>query len=157
MTVSWLHSNRAAHKLTIAVDFDGTVVENSATFPDVGADAGAGPWLRHLNRHGVRLLLWTCRDDDRLGGGGLDQAWAYWRNVLGIEPFGVNHNPRYPDSRKVHAHVYVDDRSLGCPTRIGSNGRPVVDWAVVGPALCVIAGLYPLDCATKLNEKDPSP
>ena len=44
----------------------------------------------------------------------------------------VNENPsqqRWTSSPKVHADLYIDDSSLGCPIRfVDGVKRPVADW-----------------------------
>lgn len=132
----WNHRPRPASELIIAVDFDGTVVENHDEYPKLGKDAGAGPWLRKLYDRGVKCILWTVRHGEPL-----EVAVDHWTKICGTPPWAVNRNPNHdePCSPKAHAHVFVDDRALGCPTKIGGNGRPVVDWDVVGPALLKIA------------------
>lgn len=131
----WLHPAKAPGELVIAIDFDGTVVENEELDAPLGADAGAGPYLRLLAAAGVKLILWTVRE-----GAHLDVAVGYWREVIRVEPWGINANPAMM-SRKAKAHVYVDDRALGTPVWRGANGRPVVAWDVVGPMLMQIAGI----------------
>ena len=61
----------------------------------------------------------------------LDQA-AEWFRKNGIPLYAVNENPgqkRWTSSPKVHADLYIDDSSLGCPLRfIDGVKRPVADW-----------------------------
>ena len=51
--------------------------------------------------------------------------------------FLFNNNPQqkhWTDSKKVFAHMYIDDSSLGIPLKYdedGSVSRPYVDWARV--------------------------
>ena len=53
--------DRTGNKLTIAVDFDGTIVEHR--YPDIGEIIpGAFEVLRDLQANGHRLILWTVRD-----------------------------------------------------------------------------------------------
>jgi hypothetical protein len=127
----------------VAIDFDGTVVEHE--FPEIGQPApGAFEWMRRWQDAGAKLLLWTMRSDGRTGKGRangpvLTEAVDFCLGE-GLEFFGVNDNPTqaaWTGSRKVYAHVYVDDAALGCPLRPSrkTGGKPVVDWAVVGPAV----------------------
>lgn len=94
--------------MTIAVDFDGTIVEHR--YPAIGKEKFfAFETLRALQRDGHRLILWTYRD-----GTLLDEALAYCRKN-GVEFYAVNAS--YPDeelepgqSRKINADLFIDDR-----------------------------------------------
>ena len=109
---------------TIALDFDGTVVTHA--YPEIGEDAGAVPVLKELSGNGCQLILYSMRH-----GKLLDQA-AEWFRQNGIPLYAVNENPgqkRWTSSPKVHAVLYIDDSSLGCPLRfIDGVKRPVADW-----------------------------
>lgn len=117
--------------MIIAVDFDGTCVEHE--YPRIGAEArGVVPWLHLWVDAGARLILWTIRS-----GVELEQAIGWFRE-RGIPLWGVNQNPEqaaWSGSRKAYAHLYVDDAAFGCPVVASSKpeGRPVVDWQVIGP------------------------
>lgn len=97
--------------LIIAVDFDGTVVEDA--YPGIGAPMiFAFDTLRKLNEEGHRLILWTYRHGDKL-----EEAVAFCKKN-GIEFYAVNKN--YPEeqfddtiSRKIHADLFIDDRNVG--------------------------------------------
>ena len=110
--------------LIIAVDFDGTCVTHE--YPQVGDDIGAADVLRDLVEKGARLILWTMRSGNQLD----DAAGWFVKNSIPL--FGVNDNPEqksWTDSRKVYAHVYIDDAALGAPllTCAGAK-RPYLDW-----------------------------
>jgi hydroxymethylpyrimidine pyrophosphatase-like HAD family hydrolase len=115
--------------MIIAVDFDGTIVEDQ--FPQLGPPLpGAIEWLKRFNDEGSKLILYTMR-----AGPHLAPALAYLE-LCGVSLWAVNENPEqhtWSDSRKVYAHVYIDDAALGCPTQPIEGGRPAVDWGVVGP------------------------
>lgn len=97
--------------LTIAVDFDGTIVEHR--YPYIGRTRPlAFQTLKALQEKGHRLILWTYRS-----GSVLDEAVNFCRKH-GIEFYAVNKN--YPEevwgeteNRKILADVYIDDRNLG--------------------------------------------
>lgn len=97
--------------LKIAVDFDGTIVENE--YPDIGKPKlFAFETLKAMQEKGFRLILWTVRT-----GNELDQAVEYCRGN-GIEFYSVNCN--YPEeeldediSRKIEADIFIDDRNIG--------------------------------------------
>lgn len=98
--------------LTIAVDFDGTIVEHR--YPAIGKEIPfAFQVLRELQQRGFRLILWTYRH-----GEALEAAVAYCR-AQGIEFYAVNANhPDEPydpaqESRKILADLYIDDRNVG--------------------------------------------
>ena len=114
----------AIRNALIAVDFDGTVVTHA--YPETGDDAGAVPVLKELTDNGCRLILYTMRH-----GKLLDDAIRWFRE-RGIPLYAVNENPsqqRWTSSPKVHADLYIDDSSLGCPIRfVGGVKRPVADW-----------------------------
>ena len=114
---------------SIAVDFDGTVVEFA--YPAIGKPVpGAIESLRFLQEKGIRLILWTCRT-----GKHLDEAVEYMAYHAGIALHGVNGRPEepgWPNGPKIFATCYVDDAACGCPHRPASEGfRPVVDWRQV--------------------------
>jgi hypothetical protein len=97
--------------MKIAVDFDGTIVENK--FPGIGKEnTFAFMTLQEMQKKGHQLILWTCRT-----GRELDQAVEYCRRN-GVEFYAVNAN--YPEeiydesiSRKIVADYYIDDRVPG--------------------------------------------
>lgn len=97
--------------LTIAIDFDGTIVEHR--YPEIGRTRPlAFQTLKALQDKGHRLILWTYRN-----GGVLEEAVNFCRKH-GVEFYAVNKN--YPEevwgeteSRKILADIYIDDRNLG--------------------------------------------
>lgn len=106
--------------MTIAVDFDGTIVEHK--YPAIGKErAFAIETLKSLQDDGHKIILWTSREGELL-----DAAVAFCRE-RGLEFYAVN--SVYPDSymfkkgegRKIVADLYIDDRNLG--------GLP--DWGTV--------------------------
>ncbi|MCM8569062.1 hydrolase [Gramella jeungdoensis] len=99
------------NSLTIAVDFDGTIVENR--FPEIGKPIlFAFESLKKLQDEGHRLILWTYRNGDRL-----EEAVEFCQKN-GLEFYAVNKS--YPEeeydetiSRKILADIFIDDRNLG--------------------------------------------
>ncbi|MDT0677815.1 BT0820 family HAD-type phosphatase [Autumnicola musiva] len=97
--------------LTIAVDFDGTLVENQ--YPEIGKSMlFAFEVLKKLQDEGHRLILWTYRSGVKL-----EDAVDFCRKK-GIEFYAVNQS--YPEeefdssiSRKILADIFIDDRNLG--------------------------------------------
>ncbi|NNF81731.1 MAG: hydrolase, partial [Flavobacteriaceae bacterium] len=69
--------------LTIAIDFDGTIVENA--YPRIGKTRiFAFETMRKLLQDGHRLILWTYRHGDRL-----DEAVAFCKEN-GVEFYAIN-------------------------------------------------------------------
>lgn len=97
--------------LILAVDFDGTIVEDA--YPKIGEPVlFAFDTLKRLQSNGHRLILWTYRSGRKL-----DEAVAFCKEN-GIEFYAVNKN--FPeenydgkDSRKIHADLFIDDRNVG--------------------------------------------
>lgn len=97
--------------MKIAVDFDGTIVENK--FPDIGREKiFAFRTLRELQRQGHQLILWTFRTGKQL-----EEAVEFCRKH-GIEFYAINKS--FPEevfddtvSRKIDADIFIDDRNLG--------------------------------------------
>lgn len=97
--------------MTIAVDFDGTIVEHK--YPEIGKEKPfAIATLKRLQEEGNRLILWTSREDDLL-----DAAIAFCHE-RGLDFYAVNGNEPadalfHRHSTKVVADVYIDDHNLG--------------------------------------------
>lgn len=97
--------------LTIAVDFDGTIVEHR--YPEIGEEMlFAFDTLKALRKKGHKLILWTFRE-----GRYLQDAVEFCR-ANGVEFYAVNKS--YPEevmddsiSRKIHADIFIDDRNVG--------------------------------------------
>ena len=107
--------------MTIAVDFDGTIVEHR--YPKIGEEIPfAVETLRMLIHDHHKIILWTVREGELL-----DEA-IEWCRQRGIEFYAVNrdypeetvdNNPHF--TRKLKADVFIDDRNLG--------GLP--DWGTI--------------------------
>lgn len=97
--------------LTIAVDFDGTIVEDN--YPSIGKpQLFAFDTLKKLQDKGHRLILWTYRH-----GKALNEAVAFCKEN-GITFYAVNKS--FPEeefddkySRKLNADLFIDDRNYG--------------------------------------------
>ncbi len=95
----------------IAVDFDGTIVEDA--YPEIGKpQLFAFETLKRLQNDGHRLILWTYRCGTKL-----DEAVAFCKEK-GIKFYAVNNsfpNETYnsKDSRKIGADIFIDDRNIG--------------------------------------------
>jgi hypothetical protein len=107
--------------MTIAVDFDGTIVEDQ--YPKIGPEKPfAIETLKMLIKDRHRLILWTVRE-----GEALEEA-VNWCRERGVEFYAVNRD--YPEetvqnnqyfSRKLKVDKFIDDRNLG--------GLP--DWGTI--------------------------
>lgn len=105
--------------MTIAVDFDGTIVEHA--YPAIGKEIPfAIETLKMLQKEHHLLILWTVREG-RL----LNEAVTYCKE-RGLEFYAVNAS--LPDkmdaeftTRKVNCDLFIDDRNLG--------GLP--DWGII--------------------------
>ncbi len=110
--------------MKIAVDFDGTIVEDK--YPEIGRERiFAFQTLRELQKKGFMLVLWTCRTGQLL-----DDAVQFCKQN-GVEFYAVNSN--YPGEtfsenqmRKIDADIYIDDRNIG--------GLP--QWGEIFQKLC---------------------
>ena len=99
------------NKLILAVDFDGTIVEDA--YPKIGKPMlFAFETLKKLQEEGHRLILWTYRC-----GTPLDEAITFCENN-GIFFYAINSS--FPEeeynnsaSRKIHADLFIDDRNIG--------------------------------------------
>lgn len=99
--------------MTIAVDFDGTIVEHK--YPAIGEELPfATDTLKMLIRDRHRLILWSVRE-----GHLLDEA-VEWCRQRGVEFYATNkdypeesreNNPQF--SRKLKVDLFIDDRNIG--------------------------------------------
>lgn len=107
--------------MTIAVDFDGTIVEHR--YPKIGAEIPfAVQTLKMLIEDHHKLILWSVREGELL-----DEA-VEWCRQRGIEFYAVNKDFPEEDieknryfSRKLKVDMWIDDRNVG--------GLP--DWGTI--------------------------
>ena len=92
--------------ITIAIDFDGTIVEHE--YPKVGKPnvTDAIGWMKKFQEAGAKLILFTMRsnNDDN---NALDEAVDYIKDN-GIELDGINTNPgqeEWTSSPKAYAQI----------------------------------------------------
>lgn len=113
--------------MTIAVDFDGTIVEHR--YPEIGEEIPfAIDTLKRLIADHHKLILWSVRE-----GKLLDDA-VEWCRKRGVEFWAVNKD--YPEengihnnnhfSRKLKADIFIDDRNIG--------GLP--EWGLIYQMIC---------------------
>ncbi len=99
--------------MVIAVDFDGTIVENR--YPKIGDELPfACETLKMLQKDQHHLILWTVRE-----GVALEEA-VEWCRKRGVVFYAINKD--YPEesdtkseyfSRKIKADIFIDDRQVG--------------------------------------------
>ena len=106
--------------MTIAIDFDGTIVEHC--YPEIGREIPfAIETLKMLSNDGHRLILWSVRE-----GHLLEEAIA-WCRERGVEFYAINRD--FPEESKRHDNysgklkvdLFIDDRNIG--------GLP--DWGLI--------------------------
>lgn len=107
--------------MKIAVDFDGTIVEDA--YPSIGKERPfAISTLKSLIADRHKLILWTVREGELL-----DEA-VEWCRSRGVEFYAINRD--YPEeeaannnhfTRKLKVDLFIDDRNLG--------GLP--DWGTI--------------------------
>lgn len=98
-------------KLILAIDFDGTIVEDA--YPSIGKPKlFAFETLKRLQNDGHRLILWTYRDGKKL-----EDAVTFCKEN-GIEFYAINKS--FPEeqydnkkSPKILADYFIDDRNIG--------------------------------------------
>ncbi|MCI1647441.1 MAG: hypothetical protein LKI39_12960 [Bacteroides sp.] len=99
--------------MIIAVDFDGTIVEDR--YPKIGAEIPfAIQTLKMLTQKHHQLILWTVREGSSL------QEAIEWCQQRGVKFYAVNQNlPEEENklhkngSRKINADLFIDDRNFG--------------------------------------------
>ncbi|MBO4656238.1 MAG: hypothetical protein J5639_00520 [Bacteroidales bacterium] len=112
--------------MTIAVDFDGTIVEHK--YPKIGKEKPfAIDTLRSLQAEGHKLILWTAREGELL-----EEAIAFCKRH-GLEFYAVNDSvpngglfSNKGSGAKLLADIYIDDRNLG--------GLP--EWGEIYEIIC---------------------
>jgi hypothetical protein len=99
---------------TIAVDFDGCLVEDK--YPEIGEPIQATiDALKAEQEKGARVILWTCRTNSFLA------CAVDWCAKHGIQLAAINanlleHIAKYGgNTRKVYADEYWDDRAVRMP------------------------------------------
>jgi len=117
--------------MIIAVDFDGTLVENR--YPEIGAlKDGAKEIMRRLYADGHYIILWTCRTGKPL----IDAINFLLENGMSFSRVN-DHNPdnlaQYgggAEGKKIFAHVYIDDQHVG----------KLPDWPDIYEYICNMPG-----------------
>lgn len=108
--------------MRIAVDFDGTIVDN--LYPGIGMEKPyATQTLKQLAAEGDEIILWTARSGELL------KDAVDWCESRGLTFSAVNsnyhtcinHQNGFSGPRKIQADIYIDDKNIG-----GFPGWPVV-------------------------------
>ena len=95
-------------KKTVAIDFDGTIVEHM--FPEIGAiKKNVVDKMKEWYEQGHTIIIWTCRTDQYA-----EEARKFLDdNEIPYHYFNENPtNPLGDWCRKILADVYLDDRAL---------------------------------------------
>lgn len=98
--------------MIVAVDYDDTLVESD--YPRAGTlKQGAKEYMTKLHNDGHTIIIWTCRRDEPAetareflidNGIPFDYFNEHTKEIL--ELYGN-------DTRKIFAHLYIDDKQLG--------------------------------------------
>lgn len=107
--------------MTIAVDFDGTIVRHR--YPAIGEEIPfAVQTLKMLTEERHQLILWTVREGELL------DAAVNWCRERGLEFYAINRDFPEEDitrnesfTRKLKVDMWIDDRNVG--------GLP--DWGTI--------------------------
>lgn len=96
--------------MIIAIDFDGTIVENK--FPNIGAlKPHAKVAINYLHDSlGAKIIIWTSRTlrPD------LNAATDFLKkNGIRYDAINVNYFIPFPNHPKLYADIYIDDRQAG--------------------------------------------
>ena len=120
---------------TIAVDFDGTIVEHR--YPKIGEEIPfATETLKILAQERHKLILWTVREGELL------EEAIEWCRQRGVFFYSVNKD--YPEeekshngfSRKLKADLFIDDRNLGGLPDWGTIYQMIHEQKPYEPVLC---------------------
>ena len=121
--------------MTIAVDFDGTIVEHR--YPKIGEEIPfATETLTILAQERHKLILWTVREGELL------EEAIEWCRQRGVFFYSVNKD--YPEeekshngfSRKLKADLFIDDRNLGGLPDWGTIYQMIHEQKPYEPVLC---------------------
>ena len=121
--------------MTIAVDFDGTIVEHR--YPKIGEEIPfATETLKILAQERHKLILWTVREGELL------EEAIEWCRQRGVFFYSVNKD--YPEEEKSHngfyrklkADLFIDDRNLGGLPDWGTIYQMIHEQKPYEPVLC---------------------
>jgi len=128
----WLKDPKQTHKQaeddehtpTVAVDLDGTLATQGEKYtPDhiPPPRPGAKKWMDKIRDTGARILINTCRGDEKL--------IKTWLDDNDIPYDYINENPDQPEgtSDKILADVYWDDRAVSAKGRLADSAPEVIE------------------------------
>ncbi|WP_418894583.1 hypothetical protein [Limibacterium fermenti] len=117
--------------MIIAIDFDETL--HSGKWPGIGSPVPyAIETMKRLKKDGHTLIIWTCREGEQ------QTKMVNWLLEKDIPFDRINDNlPGQSriygsNARKVHAHLYIDDRQVG--------GLPM--WTEIYDEVCLMEANY---------------
>ena len=118
--------------VTIAIDFDGTVVKHH--FPYVGEEIPlcVDIMKEYIEKYNVGWILDTMRADKEL------EDAIKWFGDRGVVLYGVGKDPtqhQWTKSPKCYAPLSIDDRNVGTPLIYEYGERPYVDWKEIDKIL----------------------
>ena len=121
--------------MTIAVDFDGTIVEHR--YPKIGEEIPfATETLKILAQERHKLILWTVREGELL------EEAIEWCRQRGVFFYSVNKDYLEEEkshngfSRKLKADLFIDDRNLGGLPDWGTIYQMIHEQKPYEPVLC---------------------
>lgn len=101
----------------VAIDFDGTLTQADLyPCPEFMLDSEAVEYAKKIQQAGAKIILWTCRE-----GKVLKQALQSLQNVGLFFDYVNEGNVARPNSRKINADIYIDDKA--------NDG--VLDWQAI--------------------------
>ncbi len=108
--------------MRISIDFDGTCVESTWPNGPLETRPGCVEAINKLLALGHSLTIWTCREpgqEAKYGPhAGGEAVWRWleangWNGKIGYNENTTGWIQDLGDTRKIFAHVYIDDRNLG--------------------------------------------
>lgn len=95
------------YTVLVAIDFDGTLTKKDDFInKDIIFDKKAIKWLRKIRKLPVKLIMWTCRENEKL------EVAINELKKIGIKFDYLNEdNNKRGIHRKISAEFYIDDRA----------------------------------------------
>ena len=95
------------YTVLVAIDFDGTLTKKDDFInKDIIFDKKAIKWLRKIRKLPVKLIMWTCRENEKL------EIAINELKKIGIEFDYLNEdNGKRGIHKKISAEFYIDDRA----------------------------------------------
>ena len=100
--------------MIVAVDFDGTLVEDGC-YPNCGKPIYKNiDYVKMMKDKGNQIILWTCREKDSLD---VAVKWCKEQGII-FDAINENLDPEIKiekfgySCRKVYADIYLDDKAM---------------------------------------------